>query len=342
ESNIVFLGNVGFDTTEEQLRKVLELAGPVLDVRLVFDQQTNRSRGFGFCQFVDSSVASSAIKNLSDTLVDGRNLKIGFADRRRVQGIFGNAPWSFEQTPQSASGFSARGASGGGGFSASGVGGSGSGVEKVTKLVDSLDKRQKAELLAQFKGFANGYNASSRARDELVRNPGLAHALLLALESVGARVDGVRGERMPSTSSHIGQLSSRSAAAAAAGGSLSAGYLDSPRMSSTSSESPATAVNRFSASPSVPPQHILARQPVSAPPQPPRSLQPPIPPPLPSQQQQQQQPMYGEREPEMMEIDNTEVLKQLLSLTDEQLAQLPEEHRLQLLDLKRQLENAQP
>ncbi|KAJ2744011.1 hypothetical protein GGI20_003311 [Coemansia sp. BCRC 34301] len=279
ESNVVFLGNVGFDTTEEQLKKVLELAGPVLDIRLVFDPMSNRSRGFGFCQFVDSSVASSAIKNLNDTMVDGRNIKIGYADRARVQRYFSNISWTFEHTPSTPLG----------------------GVERVCKLMEGLDGAQKNEFVAQFRSFA-GFN-TTKAKEELVRNPGLAHALVCALE----------GSVDPATIARI-----RGGMPGGGSRGLSAGYQDSPR-SLSASLSPATAVNRFSASPSVP-QSMLPRQPMSAAPVPP--------------------PRYAEPEP--MEMDNTEVLKQLLSLTDEQLAQLPEEHRQQIVDLKRQLESAQP
>ncbi|KAJ2843718.1 hypothetical protein GGI22_007115, partial [Coemansia erecta] len=89
ESNIVFLGNVAYDTTEEQLRRVLELAGPVVDIKLIFDQVTNRAKGFGFCQYVDINTAASAINNLNDTQVDGRNIKIGYADRDRVRRYLG-------------------------------------------------------------------------------------------------------------------------------------------------------------------------------------------------------------------------------------------------------------
>ncbi|KAJ2814972.1 Cleavage stimulation factor subunit 2 [Coemansia furcata] len=267
ESNIVFLGNVGFDTTEEQLKKVLELAGPVLEIRLVFDPITNRSRGFGFCQFIDPSVAASAIKNLSDTLVDGRNLKIGYADKERVQRYFGSNAWS------------ARG-----------------GADGVAKVVDSLDASQKTELLAQFRSFA-AVN-TTKARDELVRNPALAHALLAAMESLGsADRDAI---------ARIKGVAQRSAGGPAVSRGFSAGY--SPRHPSSASMSPVTPVSRPVAPP--PP-----RQPLQAP---------------------QQRPA----EPEPMDMDNAELFQQVLSLTDEQLAMMPEDHRQQMIDLRRQLQGS--
>ncbi|KAJ2877350.1 hypothetical protein H4R27_006248 [Coemansia aciculifera] len=283
ESNIVFLGNVGFDTTEEQLKKVLELAGPVLEIRLVFDPISNRSRGFGFCQFIDSSVAASAIKNLSDTLVDGRNLKIGFADKERVQRYFGNNAWS------------ARG-----------------GADGVAKVVEALDPVQKTELLAQFKSFA--VVNTTKAREELVRNPALAHALLSALESLGS-VDQDSIARIKGTTQRtVGGSSSVSRG-------LSAGY--SPRQPSSASISPVTPANRPMAPPprQLQPAPVLAQVPVLA----------PVPAPQPRH--------VG---PEPMEMDDAELIHQVLSLTDEQLSLMPEAHRQQMIDLRRQLQSTLP
>ncbi|KAJ2102500.1 Cleavage stimulation factor subunit 2 [Coemansia sp. S100] len=273
ESNIVFLGNVGFDTTEEQLKKVLELAGPVLEIRLVFDPVSSRSRGFGFCQFIDSSVAASAIKNLSDTLVDGRNLKIGFADKERVQRYFGNNAWS------------ARGSADG-----------------VAKVVEALAPVQKTELLAQFKSFA-AVN-TTKAREELARNPALAHALLCALESLGS-VDQDSIARIKGTA----QRSSGRSNSVARG--LSAGYL--PRQPLSASISPVTPAHR----PMAPPPRQLQPAPVPAP-----------------------QPRYSEPEP--MEMDDAELIQQVLGLTDEQLSLMPEAHRQQMIDLRRQLQSTLP
>ncbi|KAJ2683062.1 Cleavage stimulation factor subunit 2 [Coemansia spiralis] len=279
ESNIVFLGNVGFETTEEQLRKVLELAGPVLEIRLVFDPTTNRSRGFGFCQFIDSSVAASAIKNLSDTLIDGRNIKMGFADKERVYRYFGNNAWS------------TRG-----------------GADSVAKVVEALEPTQRAELLAQFKSFASVN--TTKAREELVKNPALAHALLCALESLGsmdrdsiARIKGTAQR----TSGGLGGVSR----------GMSAGY--SPRQTSSASMSPVTPVHRPMA-PAMPTHRSMAPQPRQ-----------PSPAPV---------PQSAPAGPEPMEMDNAELFQQVLSLTDEQLSMMPEEHRQQMIDLRRQLQGS--
>ncbi|KAJ2431275.1 hypothetical protein GGF41_000620 [Coemansia sp. RSA 2531] len=65
---------------------------------------------------------------------------------------------------------------------------------------------------------------------------------------------------------------------------------------------------------------------------PPRQLQPaPVPAP---------QPRYSELEP--MEMDDAELIQQVLGLTDEQLSLMPEAHRQQMIDLRRQLQSTLP
>ncbi|KAJ2003811.1 Cleavage stimulation factor subunit 2 [Coemansia thaxteri] len=316
EGNVVFLGNVGFDTSEEQLKKMLELAGPVVDIRLVFDPMSNRSRGFGFCQFVDSGIAASAIKNLNDSVVDGRNIKIGFADRDRVQRYFGTDGTRLggslrpgladSMTPTTPS-----------------YSGGKQGMEKVARLIDSLDAEQKAEFLAQFRSFA-GVN-TTKARMELVRNPGLAYALQYTLESFESADQSTRLRARRGSAEHRspGLLPRQPAPG------YSPSSMRQPPLSAGPAPMTRSALAGSQDSPRMQSSHALQQSPPSAP----SSLD--------SQRQAlsatPSQPAPASAE---MELDNTEVLKQLLSLTDEQLLQLPEEHRQQIIDLKRQLESA--
>ncbi|KAJ2776083.1 hypothetical protein H4R18_005865 [Coemansia javaensis] len=322
-SDIVFIGNVAYETTEEQLKKMLELAGPVVDIQLVFDPITNRAKGFGFCQYADRDIAASAIKNLNDTLVDGRNIKIGYADRGRVRRYLGT------------DGTTLSGGNGGTLLTRTAV------IEtnapaipqlrsiapaQVAALVGSLDSRQKRDLLGQFQSFA-AVNMV-KAREELSKNPALAHALLGALESLGmadeaavARIRGSRGGYRPPPMSDLPPPNLHSPSSA---------Y--SP---SNNSHSP------LNARPPPPPQHVI--QAAIHPEQQHYHQQQHQHHMQHEQHQHHQQPDPSRPDPPqhapdpMAEMDNTEVLNQLLSLTDEQLAQLPEDHRSQILDLRRQL-----
>ncbi|KAF8336976.1 uncharacterized protein EI90DRAFT_3144608 [Cantharellus anzutake] len=74
------MGNVPYDMTEEQLIDVFSAVGPVAGFRLVFDRESGKPKGFGFCEFYDHETAASAVRNLNGTEVKGRPLRIDLAD----------------------------------------------------------------------------------------------------------------------------------------------------------------------------------------------------------------------------------------------------------------------
>ncbi len=62
-SKIVFVGNIPYDTTEEQLVDIFKEVGPIASFRLMFDRETGKPRGYAFCEYADSETAASAIRN---------------------------------------------------------------------------------------------------------------------------------------------------------------------------------------------------------------------------------------------------------------------------------------
>jgi hypothetical protein len=60
---VVFVGNIPYDMTEEQLIDIFKEVGPVVSFRLMFDRDTGKARGYGFCEFADTETAASAIRN---------------------------------------------------------------------------------------------------------------------------------------------------------------------------------------------------------------------------------------------------------------------------------------
>ncbi|CAD6884905.1 unnamed protein product [Tilletia controversa] len=79
-SHVVFVGNIPYDMTEEQLANVFREVGNVVAFRLVFDRDTGKPKGYGFCEYEDSDTAKSAVRNLNEVDVGGRNLRVDFAD----------------------------------------------------------------------------------------------------------------------------------------------------------------------------------------------------------------------------------------------------------------------
>ncbi|KAJ3275935.1 hypothetical protein HDV01_006802 [Terramyces sp. JEL0728] len=79
-SKSVFVGNIPYDMTETQLTDIFSEVGQVLKMRFVFDRDTGKPKGFGFCTFQDAETAASAIRNLNNYDINGRQLKVAYAD----------------------------------------------------------------------------------------------------------------------------------------------------------------------------------------------------------------------------------------------------------------------
>ncbi|KAJ1610655.1 cleavage stimulation factor subunit 2 [Cryptosporidium canis] len=77
----VWVGNVPFDATEDELREVMNTAGPVLSIRIVHDKDTGLSRGFSFCEYRDIETCIMAIKSLNGYELRGRSIRVDWASQ---------------------------------------------------------------------------------------------------------------------------------------------------------------------------------------------------------------------------------------------------------------------
>ena len=75
----IFVGNLPFKVTEEEIRSLFEQHGEVLSVALMSDRETGRPRGFGF---VEMENAEEAVAALNGTEIEGRALKVDIARER--------------------------------------------------------------------------------------------------------------------------------------------------------------------------------------------------------------------------------------------------------------------
>jgi RNA recognition motif-containing protein len=78
----IFIGNLAFSATEDELRQLFEPYGEVDRVSLITDQYTGRARGFGFVEMADSGAAQSAIQGLQGQALGGRTLTVNEAKPR--------------------------------------------------------------------------------------------------------------------------------------------------------------------------------------------------------------------------------------------------------------------
>ncbi len=74
----LYVGNLPWSTTEEELRQMFEAMGDVQSVALITDRETGRSRGFGFIE-LDDDGAQKAISELNGKDMGGRALRVNEA-----------------------------------------------------------------------------------------------------------------------------------------------------------------------------------------------------------------------------------------------------------------------
>ena len=75
----IYVGNLDFRTTEDELRKAFEVYGPVDKVNMVTDRDTGQPRGFAFVEMTNDPDGDKAIAGLNGTQVDGRALNVNEA-----------------------------------------------------------------------------------------------------------------------------------------------------------------------------------------------------------------------------------------------------------------------
>ena len=80
----LYVGNLTYDTTEENLVELFSEYGEVLSAQIIIDRDTNRSKGFGFVEMTDG--AEEAINALNGQNYKGRNLTVNEARPREERG----------------------------------------------------------------------------------------------------------------------------------------------------------------------------------------------------------------------------------------------------------------
>src|SRR5256714_9232581 len=85
-NNKLFVGNLSFNTTENDLEDTFAAHGTVLEANLMMDRTTGRARGFGFVTMSTPEEAQSAINALNGSSIDGRALTVNIAKPREERG----------------------------------------------------------------------------------------------------------------------------------------------------------------------------------------------------------------------------------------------------------------
>ncbi|THD20821.1 Cleavage stimulation factor subunit [Fasciola hepatica] len=159
----IFVGNIPYEATEEKLIELFSKAGPVIGFRLVYDRESGKPKGYGFCEYNNHAIAASALRNLQNIEFNGRPLRIGPAagEQNSAELALSNpavgppleSPYGDPVDPQTA-------------------------PETISRAVASLPPEQMYELMKQMKLCIQ--NNPNEARNILLQNPQLAYALLQA------------------------------------------------------------------------------------------------------------------------------------------------------------------
>ncbi|MFP4303065.1 MAG: RNA recognition motif domain-containing protein [Alkalispirochaetaceae bacterium] len=78
----LYVGNLNYQTQEEDLRSLFAQYGDIASLNIVMDRDTGRSRGFGFVEYADDEAAKAAESALNGAELDGRNLRVNEARPR--------------------------------------------------------------------------------------------------------------------------------------------------------------------------------------------------------------------------------------------------------------------
>ena len=106
----LYIGNLSWGVSEEELQQLFEAYGEVSSCKIVKDKMTNRSKGFGFVEMPNNDEANAAINALNGKDVGGRNISVNEARPR-------------EERPAGGGGFRGGNRGGGGNYGGGGYGG---------------------------------------------------------------------------------------------------------------------------------------------------------------------------------------------------------------------------
>jgi RNA recognition motif-containing protein len=92
----LYVGNLSYDTTQDQLRQLFSEVGPVVSADIITDRGSGRSKGFGFVEMETEEAAQAAVERLNQSELDRRTIIVSEArpprERSNKGGGRGRAP----------------------------------------------------------------------------------------------------------------------------------------------------------------------------------------------------------------------------------------------------------
>lgn len=78
----IYVGNLSFEVSEDDLQSAFSAFGEVVSAKIIKDQYSGRSKGFGFVEMSDKDAANSAIEELNGKEIKGRAIKVNVSKPR--------------------------------------------------------------------------------------------------------------------------------------------------------------------------------------------------------------------------------------------------------------------
>ena len=314
-------------------------SGKIIKVRMVSDLDTGKPRGFAFIEFEDPQAALSAIRNMNDYELNGRRIRVNFSNSSHLETLAGKLGMDMSQQTQNRSSGGVK----------SGVDDSNSGTQAVADSLKGMSKGEMYDVIAKMKEIAE--KDPDEARRLLCGHPQLPEAILHLM----SRLDMIKTPLTPAAGG-VGAMDATATVAMAPpiqeAPQPSAAAPADPRMRAADPRAGAPLINpravrvdpraaaRAQQQPqpmhtmppppgagmSMPPPPMgMGQPPMGAPPMPNYSVPPPGMPPPPPQQQ-----------PGVVGLDPS-LVQQVMSLTPQQIAQLPPDKQQSILALRQQI-----
>jgi len=324
QKNDVFVGNLAFNTTEEQLHQIFSEIGRVVKVRMVTDLETGKPRGFAFVEFEDPQAALAAIRNMNEYELNGRSLRVNFSNSSHLESLATKLGMDMSHTQRKAD--TSAGTTG-----ATDIG---AGTTTIADALRVLSKAEMYNIISQFKAVAD--KDPDEARKLLCAHPQLPEAVLHLMSKL-EMLQTPLGLSDLTSAAVVTQLPQQPTAASV---QISQQVVDprlraaaapaDPRMAAPQppTADPRAAIGvRSDPRASLDPRYAAAQQP-PVPPPPMMSVPPPT--------MLMQQPQVALPPASVASLDPA-LIQQVLSLTPQQIAQLPPDKQQSILALKFQL-----
>lgn len=304
----IFVGNLAFNTTEEQLYQAFSELGRIVKVRMVSDQETGKPRGFAFIEFEDPQAALSAIRNMNEYEINGRKIRVNFSNSSHLETLAGQMGMDLSHVtgPKKDDNIATTQTQGGDvAQSSAAVAGS----RAVASALKSMNKGEMYDVVAKLKEIAD--SNPEEARKILTQHPQLPEAILFCMSELDMIKTPV------ATSGVSVPLPTPGIAPVARAAPPPPVQPSDPRARPAD---PRAARDPRAAAPNFPPPPTFAAPPPSMPP-------PPM---------QQPPPQQGVG---VAGLDPN-LVQQVMQLTPAQIAQLPPDKQQSILALRQQITNA--